>query len=101
MIYKGQVLAAADVQKASASIDSIIDGKLAQVQASSAGDVSLESILPDIQAVAPFAEAIARIAEIPTGLRIEDISARYYKTENSFVGVGQWPLRPTHRSDLS
>lgn len=89
VFFGGQPVAEGEVAAAQEKIDQLIDAKLAQAQAASGpeSDVGLDSVIDSIRAVAPFAEGLARIPEIPTGLRLEQISAKYYKTENAMVGV--------------
>lgn len=89
VFFGGKALDEAEVTAAQQKIDQLIDAKLAQAQAASGpeSDVGLDSLIDNIRSIAPFAEGLARIPEIPTGLRLETISAKYYKTENAMVGV--------------
>lgn len=84
--FGGKAVEQKDVESVQQRIDQVIDDRLAQVQAGSE-DVPLESVMANIRSIAPFAEGLARIPELPTGLKLEQISAKYYKTENAMVGV--------------
>lgn len=89
-VYFGdKAIDAKEVEATQKKIDQVIDDKLAESR--DGADIGLDSIMDSIRKIAPFAEGLARIPEIPTGLRLEDISAKYYKTENAFVGVDALP----------
>lgn len=68
-----------------------IGGIMAE-KAAEKGDLSLSArVLEDLRKIAPEAEALARLAEIGAGIRLEDISARFWKTEKGFAGVDAIP----------
>lgn len=48
-------------------------------------------VLEDLRKIAPEAEGLARVAEVGAGIRFEDISARFWKTERGFAGVDALP----------
>jgi monoamine oxidase len=55
-------------------------------------DLSLSKrVLEDLRKIAPEAEGLARVAELGAGIRFENISAKYWKTEKGFAGVDALP----------
>lgn len=72
-----------------------IQEKIGEVMAEKAAEkdeMSLSSrVLQDLRKIAPEAEPLARVAELGAGIRFEDISAKFWKTERGFVGVDALP----------
>lgn len=72
-----------------------IQEKIGQVMAEKEAekeDLTLgKRVLEDLRKIAPEAEHLARLAELGAGIRFEDISARFWKTERGFVGVDALP----------
>lgn len=67
-------------------------GEIMSEKAAEKGDLSLSGrVLEDLRKIAPEAEPLARVAELGAGVRFEDISARFWKTERGFVGVDALP----------
>lgn len=49
-------------------------------------------VIAELQALSPDAEGLARTAELGAGIRLEDISAKYWKTERGFAGIDALPV---------
>jgi lysine-specific histone demethylase 1B len=55
-------------------------------------DISLGArVVQELRDISPDAEGLARTAELGAGIRLEDISAKYWKTEKGFAGVDALP----------